>query len=158
MPALLTIGPYRPEYRDALVTLWRASFELGVGVPVPNPLADHGRFFDEHMLVETRVQVALLDVELAGFICFTPESVVQLYVHPDHLGQGIGSQLLELAKQCSNGSLWLYTFATNVRAQRFYEHHGFEVLERGFEDVMQLADIRYGWRRHRLPALGAASR
>jgi ribosomal protein S18 acetylase RimI-like enzyme len=154
MSASLTIAPYRPEFRDALVALWRASFEHGVGAPVPNPVDDHRRFFDEHMLVETSVHVALCDGGLAGFICFTPESVVQLYVHRDQLGRGIGTRLLELAKQCSDGSLWLYTFATNTRAQRFYERHGFEILERGFEDVMQLADIRYGWRRHRLPPLG----
>lgn len=154
MPALVTIAPYRPEFRDALVALWRTSFAHGVGAPVPNPVDDHRRFFEEHMLVETDVYVALSDDALAGFACFTPDSVMQLYVDVGHLGRGIGTRLLELAKQRSDGSLWLYTFATNTNAQRFYEHHGFEILERGFEDVMQLADIRYGWRRHRLPPLG----
>ena len=47
-----------PRFRERLVALWRASFEQGVGAPVPNPLDDHLRYFDEHVLVETEVQLA----------------------------------------------------------------------------------------------------
>ena len=141
------ITPYRPPFRERLVDLWRASFELGVGMPVPTPRDDQLRYFDEHVLAETRVHLALRDGELAGFAAVTPDSVMQLYVHVAHLGQGIGTQLLDLAKADSNGRLWLYTFVTNTDAQRFYEHHGFDVVERGFEPVMQLGDLRYEWQR-----------
>ena len=139
--------PYHPDYRETVVDLWRASFEHGVGHPVPHPVDDHRRFFDEHMLTETSVHLALRAHALVGFGAFTPASVVQLYVHVDHLGQGIGTRLLELAKSASGGKLWLYTFVTNHNAQRFYERHGFDVVERGFEPVMQLGDLRYEWRR-----------
>ena len=147
MHPLVELTPYRPDYRDSLVDLWRASFEHGVGHPVPNTVDDHRQFFDQHMLTETCVHLALRDGALVGFGAFTPESVVQLYVHVDHLGQGIGTQLLELAKANSGGRLWLCTFVTNQNAQRFYERHGFDVVERGFEPVMQLGDLRYEWRR-----------
>ena len=144
-PVQLT--PYRAEFRERLVDLWRASFEHGVGLPVPHPLDDHLRFFDEHVLTETDVILALQHDELVGFGSFTPDSVMQLYVHVAHLEGGIGTQLLAHAKAASSGRLWLYTFVTNTRAQRFYERHGFEVVERGFEPVMQLGDLRYEWRR-----------
>ena len=147
MPSLPQITPYRPEFRERLVALWRASFAHGVGQPVPHSLDDHLQYFDDHVLVETQVMLALQDDELAGFGAFTPESVMQLYVHVDHLGRGIGTRLLEHAKAASSGRLWLYTFVTNTVAQRFYEHHGFHVVERGFEPVMQLGDLRYEWRR-----------
>ena len=149
MSQSLQVIPYRPEFREGVVHLWRASFEHGVGAPVPHPVDDHLRFFDGHMLTETTVHLAPRDGELAGLVAFTPESVVQLYVHVDHLGQGIGTRLLEMAKAHSDGRLWLYTFVTDTRAQRFYEHHGFEVVERGFEPVMQLGDLRYEWKRPR---------
>ena len=142
------LTPYRPGYRETLVDLWRASFVHGVGHPVPNSIDDHRRYFDEHTLAQTRVHLALRpDGALVGFGAFTPESVVQLYVHVDHLGRGIGTRLLELAKATSGGKLSLYTFVTNQHAQRFYERHGFAVVERGFEPVMQLGDLRYEWRR-----------
>lgn len=147
MPIPVELTPYRPEFRERLVTLWRDSFARGVGAPVPNPLDEHLRYFDEHVLAETRVQLALREGELVGFGAFTPQSVMQLYVHVDRLGQGIGTRLLEHAKARSDGRLWLYTFVTNTNAQRFYERHGFAVVERGFEPVMQLGDLRYEWRR-----------
>ena len=149
MSASVELTPYRPEFRERLVALWRASFALGVGAPVPNPVEDHLRYFDEHVLAETHVELALRDGELVGFGAFTPDSVMQLYVHVDHLGQGIGTQLLDHAKAASGGRLWLYTFVTNANAQRFYERRGFDVVERGFEPVMQLGDLRYEWRRAR---------
>jgi ribosomal protein S18 acetylase RimI-like enzyme len=146
LPAVELVA-YRPEFRERIVALWRASFAHGVGVPVPHPLDDHLCHFDAHVLTETTVHLALRDGALVGFGAFTPASVIQLYVDVGHLGQGIGTLLLERAKADSGGRLWLYTFVTNVNAQRFYERHGFEVVERGFEPVMQLGDLRYEWRR-----------
>jgi ribosomal protein S18 acetylase RimI-like enzyme len=147
MTSPVEITPYQPRFRDALVDLWRASFAQGVGAPVPHTVADQRQYFEEHTLAETCVQLALLDGAIVGFVACTPDWVEQLYVHVDHLGQGIGSRLLEFAKSRSGGRLWLYTFATNTNAQRFYERHDFAVLERGFEPVMQLGDLRYEWRR-----------
>ena len=158
MTSSVALTPYRPEFRDALVDLWRASFELGVGRPVPNDVDDHRRYFDEHVRTEATVHLALRDGALVAFGAFTPESVVQLYVHVDHLGQGIGTRLLERAKADSGGRLWLYTFVTNHRAQRFYERHGFDVVERGVEPVMQLGDLRYEWRRAEVSAQSPAKR
>ena len=147
MPSVLQLTPYRPEFRERLVDMWRASFLHGVRHPVPNSVDDHLQYFDDHVLAETQVMLALQDDQLAGFAAFTPDSVMQLYVHVAHLEGGIGTQLLAHAKAASSGRLWLYTFVTNTRAQRFYERHGFEVVERGFEPVMQLGDLRYEWRR-----------
>ena len=147
MTGSIEITSYQPPFRERLVALWRASFAHGVGVPVPHPLADHLRHFDDNVLTETTVHLALRHGELVGFGAFTPEAVMQLYVDVAHLGQGIGSRLLELAKANSGGKLWLYTFVTNTNAQRFYERHGFDIVERGFEPVMQLGDLRYEWKR-----------
>ena len=147
MTAPITITSYQPPFRERLVALWRASFAHGVGAPVPHPLEDHLRYFDHHVLTETTVHLALRNGELVGFGAFTSEAVMQLYVDVAHLGQGIGSRLLDLSKARSGGRLWLYTFVTNTNAQRFYERHGFDIVERGFEPVMQLGDLRYEWKR-----------
>ncbi len=155
MQPSVQITSYRPGFRDRLVDLWRASFAHGVGLPVPHSIEDHRRFFDEHMLTETDVRLALRGDDLLGFAAFTPESVVQLYIGVDHVGQGIGTRLLELAKANSGGRLWLYTFVTNTNARRFYERHGFEEVERGFEPVMQLGDLRYEWKPPRSPTMRA---
>jgi ribosomal protein S18 acetylase RimI-like enzyme len=93
------------------------------------------------------VCVARLDGEIAGFVAASRESIAQLYVWIGHQHRGIGTQLLDWAKQQSGGSLWLYTFAQNRRACAFYERNGFVAVARGFEPNWRLADVRYEWSR-----------
>lgn len=71
----------------------------------------------------------------------------QLYVQPDAAGLGIGSRLIELAKEQRPDGLQLRTFATNPGAQRFYERHGFVIAEQnnGHAHGKKQADLRYVW-------------
>jgi len=64
-----------------------------------------------------------------------------------HHGKGIGSGLLNWAKDRSAGTLTLYTFARNQMARAFYERHGFVAVAHGFEPMWQLDDVRYQWER-----------
>ena len=50
--------------------------------------------------------------------------IEQLYVHPQHAGHGLGSQLVEHA-QSTRSLLQLWTFQSNLDARHFYERHGF---------------------------------
>lgn len=140
------IADYEPRYLDELITMWRASFEGGVGVVDPHPLVEQRGYFLEMVLPNNTVRLALMGDELVGFVAATHESIAQLYVRVDRQRRGIGRKLLEWAKAQSAGSLWLYTFAQNQRACAFYERHGFQVAARGFEPEWQLEDIKYIWR------------
>ena len=131
----------------SLVIMWRESFEHGVGVIDPNPIAKQMQYFNDTVLPENDVSVALRNGQLLGFVACNAESVAQLHVRVGHHRQGIGTQLLDLAKTQSSGSLWLYTFAKNRVARCFYEHHGFSNIAEGFEPVWQLADVKYAWAR-----------
>jgi len=54
--------------------------------------------------------------------------ISQLYVHPSHAGQGIGSRLLARALDTAARPIRLYTFQQNAGARRFYERNGFAPL------------------------------
>jgi ribosomal protein S18 acetylase RimI-like enzyme len=136
---------YEASYLDPLVRLWREAFEFGVGVTDPHPLSEQRDYFFSDVLPAHRVTLALIEERLVGFVAASAQSVAQLHVQPGLHRQGIGSRLLELAKRRSAGSLWLYAFARNVRACRFYEKHGFVVVARGFEPTWQLEDVKYHW-------------
>lgn len=136
---------YDTGYLEPLVRLWRESFEFGVGVTDPNPLSRQRDDFVAAILPSNRVTLALLSSRLVGFMSASAESVAQLHVQVGLHRQGIGSALLALAKARSSGSLWLYTFARNLRACRFYEKHGFVVVARGFEPRGLLEDVKYRW-------------
>jgi GNAT superfamily N-acetyltransferase len=141
------IEEFQPQYMRPLVELWRKSFEHGVGITDPHPLEDQLAYFETTVLTANAVRIALLGSELVGFLASTPQTVECLYVAVPHIGRGIGSRLLALAKSESSGSLGLFTFAQNRNARAFYERHGFVDTGHGFENMWKLEDVKYVWSR-----------
>lgn len=143
----LCFVPFEPAMADALVPMWREAFEHGVGIVDPNPLAAQRAYLFERVLPEHTLTVALDGDQLVGFVACNALSISQLHVRVGWHGRGIGRALLQRAMAASAGSLWLYTFARNARARRFYERNGFVATAFGFEPTWQLDDVRYEWRR-----------
>ena len=137
--------PLADRHLDELVPLWRASFEDGVGVTDPHPLAEQRAYLLREVLPQHTARVACSGETMVGWIAASRESVAQLYVRIGWQRRGIGRMLLDWAKAQSGGSLWLYTFARNTRACAFYESQGVRVVARGFEPIWQLDDVRYLW-------------
>ena len=84
---------------------------------------------------------------VVGLLALDGEWVAQLYLAPDRTGEGIGSQLLALAKAQRPAGLQLWAFQSNVRAITFYERHGFvaEAWTDGDNEEGQ-PDVRLRWR------------
>ena len=101
------------------------------------------------LLVERHdVWVAVEDGTVVGFAGVSPGWLDHLYVDPDSQNAGIGTALLEHAKRLQPGGLQLWTFERNDGAHRFYQRHGFELVERtdGAGNMEQEPDARYEWR------------
>lgn len=143
----IALRDYRADVLDALLPMWRTSFEAGVGITDPHPLAEQRRYFLSTVLSHHAVRIAFLDRQIVGFVAASRESVAQLYVRVGFHRQGIGTRMLDWAKGQSTGSLWLCTFARNAIACNFYERNGFTRVARGFEPTWQLEDVRYSWSR-----------
>ena len=142
---VMRIADYRDENAREVVQLWRASFEHGVGITDHHPIQDQLDHFLADVVPHNKVRVACEGSLVIGFIAFTPESIAHLYVRVKWIGRGVGTCLLGLAKAESGGSLWLYTFARNKNARRFYERHGFREVERESENMWRLEAIKYRW-------------
>jgi len=82
-----------------------------------------------------------------GILVLKDDWVEQLYVAPSRTGEGLGSQLLDRAKARRPSGLQLWTFQSNLRAQEFYESHGFSVVERtdGSGNEERSPDVKYAW-------------
>jgi GNAT superfamily N-acetyltransferase len=94
------------------------------------------------------VWVAERDGSIVGFAGVSPGWLDHLYVDPDAQNAGIGTALLEHAKRLQPGGLELWVFQRNDGARRFYERHGFALLEstEGAGNMEKEPDARYEWR------------
>ena len=128
---------FEDKYATAAVKMWRESKEKAIGVP-------ENHSFDKHLLF---LKESLLKTNAVGFLATDGEFINQLYVHVDFQRKGVGSKLLHIAKEKSDGHVRLYTFERNHGARRFYEKHGFELLSRGKNNEEGLPDLLYEWRR-----------
>ncbi|MDP3562139.1 MAG: GNAT family N-acetyltransferase [Legionellaceae bacterium] len=72
--------------------------------------------------------------------------IEQLYVLPEATGQGVGSLLMIKAKSLDL-PIRLRTFQENSGARRFYERHGFKILEfsDGSGNEEHCPDMLYEW-------------
>jgi len=105
------------------------------------------RWFVEVVAPNQHVWVAVLDDLIVGTLVLSTGWIEQLYVDPGWTGRGIGEALLEQAKLECPGGLDLWTFVSNVGAQRFYERHEFVAVARSDGDNEEGApDIKYRWR------------
>ncbi len=109
--------------------------------------ADVERYYEETVFAERHVIVAEHGSEVAGFLALSDDRyVTALYVDTPHRGVGIGTRLLEVAKNLSPQELNLWTFENNRAAQGFYENQGFQVVRRTDGDnEEQLPDLLYQW-------------
>ena len=138
--------------QDALAAadLWLRSRKAARGA-IPDPVHDDDDvrgWFASHVVREMELWVAQ-DGEgaIAGILVLEGPWVDQLYVEPALTGLGIGDRLLAVAKRERPDGLRLWTFASNTRAQRFYEQRGFVEADRtdGRDNEERSPDILYVW-------------
>jgi len=145
-PYPVTVEEFQAHHAKDLIPMWRESFEFGVGIRDPHPIAEQEKYFWTGVVPANAIRVAILEGRIVGFAAASEASVSQLYVRKGFHRRGIGSRLLEWCKSQSGGSLWLFTFEQNAGARAFYERNGFKIVARGFEPMWKLNDLKYEWR------------
>jgi len=98
------------------------------------------------------VTLVMLDGVIVGFVAVSQTAecawIDQLYVLPSYIRRGVGTALLDHARNTLQPPIRLYTFQCNDVARHFYEHHGFKPLEYndGSNNEENCPDILYEWR------------
>lgn len=100
------------------------------------------------MLATGETWVAREAGRILGFMTVNGEELDQLYLLPGHFRRGLGSLLLDKARERSPARLCLFTFQRNQAACAFYERHGFRIvdLNDGARNEEGEPDILYEWR------------
>ena len=101
------------------------------------------------LLLSESVTVAVVNSQVVSVLALAQHDgiswLTQLYLHPAHVAQGIGSQLLAHAIATALPPIRLFTFQQNVGARRFYERNGFVPTEftDGSSNEEQCPDVLY---------------
>ncbi len=151
----------RPEQLSAAVDVWvRARWDAQpwledrLGYTGDQNLA----FFRDVICIEHEVWTAVDGDTVLGVMALTSGEIDQLHVAPESQGQGVGSALLEKARELSPDGLGLFTHQGNERARRFYEAKGFSAVRFGTSPPPENEpDVRYEWRREGSPSSAAST-
>ena len=146
----LVIRPIEPTDVAATALVWHESKQAAYGfLPLEmamTPEQDEA-FFRERVLPGLETWVAVTDGDVMGFLTLNGSFIERLYVHPKSQATGVGSALLDHAKQCSPHGLELFTHQKNTQARQFYERRGFTVARFGTSPPPENEpDLEYHWR------------
>jgi GNAT superfamily N-acetyltransferase len=105
-------------------------------------------FFGEHVFPASTIWLAEDEGRLIGFAVLKQDWLDHLYVDPAWHGRGIGLALLTAVREEAE-ELNLWTFQANGQARRFYERHGFRLVELtdGSGNEERTPDVHYRWTR-----------
>ena len=147
--SVLSIRQLELADMDAAARVHRSSFDHALpwltGLHTPE---EDRWFYRERMFRTCKLWGAFDDIAMTGVIAFHDDWIEQLYVLPEALGRGVGTELLDVAKRASE-RLQLWTFQRNAQARRFYEARGFVLVEQtdGTGNEEKEPDARYLWTR-----------
>jgi putative acetyltransferase len=134
---------------DTAAAVHRVSFDRALpwlaGLHAP---AEDRAFYRNQVFKSCEAWGAERQSKLVGIIAFRQDWIDQLYVLPDAQGNGVGSDLLQIA-QDAFPLLNLWTFQRNLRARRFYEANGFVAVREtdGTGNEEKEPDVLYRWQR-----------
>ena len=134
---------------DGIAAVFSSSLRLLTFLPVLHTVEEDRRFIENIILKECEVIVAEGDPGIVSFLALNGEEIRLLYSHPDFIGSGAGSLLLDAVKKSSVVALELWCFQANERARRFYEERGFQAVRftDGRDNEEKAPDVRYRWER-----------
>jgi GNAT superfamily N-acetyltransferase len=138
LPAIITIRAAVLEDSQAIFDAHQDSvLQLCTGSYTPAQLDTwfEGRTHDVHHPAIRAGQVLVAECEgrVLGFAGFVPGEVTLLFVRAGAAGSGLGSRLFALAiERARVGHEGPLTVVATANSRRFYEKHGFTVIEESF--------------------------
>jgi GNAT superfamily N-acetyltransferase len=132
---------------DTIADVFVASFRGLTFLPKLHTDDQIRQWIRDEMVPAHEVWVAEMDGRIVGFGALTDDLLGHLYVHPEAQNQGVGTALLENAKQQRPVGFRLWVFQKNEGARRFYERHGFRLVELtdGSGNEEREPDALYEW-------------
>jgi len=137
-----------PDDAPMVSGMFLASFKATYDFPLAHTDEEVRGWIRDDLIPAKETWVAVDGVgAVIGVMALDGDDLAQLYIAPGWTGRGIGSRFVELAKRLRPTGLSLFTFQVNQGARRFYERHGFIVVDEndGARNEERQPDVRYEW-------------
>jgi putative acetyltransferase len=143
---MFVIRRYIDADLDEVVALWyRSWMHTFPNLNHPQPLEQWKSRFQNDYVNHAEVWVADVSGQILGFVVVSGSEIAQIFVDINAQGNGVGTRLLNQAKQSCSGSLRLTTLEQNAQARQFYEKHGFVGGATGVNPINGHPNIEYHW-------------
>jgi ribosomal protein S18 acetylase RimI-like enzyme len=145
---MATIRPYHQKDLTEVVQLWYLTWhQTFPHIQHPQPYTDWVARFRNDLAVRGEVWVAEVENRIVAFAVVMQEEKLldQIFVDPRYQYCGIGSSLLNKAKEICPQGLTLQTLQQNTQACRFYEKHGFKAGKLAINKINGQPNVEYNW-------------
>ena len=129
----ITLRYASPEDSEAIADVIIISRKVFLSyAPLAHSDREVRQWIAEILVPSGEVVVAEKGPEIVGMIATSQEEesswIDHLYLLPDFVGQGIGTLLMDRAKESLSQPIRLFTFQENSGSRRFCERHGFQLI------------------------------
>ena len=137
---------------EEVIAIWhdaRKETHTAIGIEIEQgvTLDDSRRIFRSVISPRCELWVAERHGQLLGFLALRESYIDRMYVKLSAQGCGVGTALLEKARELSPAGLELHTHQANHRARDFYEKRGFRSIRFGVSPAPENEpDVEYWWR------------
>jgi len=144
-----TISPLSaPEDIDNAVAIWLAGSKRAHHFIDSNYWVQNAPVMKEVYLPQSETWVYKDEKDtMLGFVSLVDNYLASLFVHPDVQSKGIGSRLMEKAKELRD-ELHLAVYVKNEQAVGFYQKHNFHSSETRIDPNTGEAEFVMVWKNH----------
>lgn len=145
----IKIRPYEEADFQSVTALWHESKRRAfpyVEAMQRYTLEGDRSYFQTGVLNNNDVWIAQQNGRIVGFMAYKDGFIDLLFMSVDSQRQGVGTALLEKAKELSPNQLRAFTFQKNIPSRTFFEKHGFTIIGAGLSPSPEFEpDLEYYW-------------
>lgn len=145
---MLTLRPYQPHDLEPTVELWyRTWWQTFPHLQHPQPYSQWQKRFQADLVIRGNIWIVEIDNRILGFmvVISSEHELNQIFIDPNYQNQGMGSILINKAKEICPQYLKLSVLQQNQKACHFYEKHGFTAGKLSINKVNGQPCIEYSW-------------
>lgn len=127
------IVEYKDSHKDEILTVWERSVKATHHFVLESDFKEYEQILKNFDFKDIDVFCLENSQEVVGFIGIHSEKIEMLFLNPDHIGKGLGKQLIDFAFLNFDIN-YLDVNEQNPKAKEFYQKMGFEIFDRTEKD------------------------